>query len=331
MKAFFWAADATGSGWYRSLLPAQSLTWLGHDAAANMAISDGWRAVADVIIGARVCHPGGPEAWRRFRDAGKRLVLDLDDDYWHLDVTNPVKSWWTPEKLVDLETNLHGSDVVTVVTEALAEVVRQHTDTPVVVVPNGLHAGILGTLREYDRPRVRVGWAGTGSTVHELHIAARALRRIAEYRNVDVRLVGVPPRMAAAAGAAHANIKTLGWLDSPGRYLEGIGSFDILVAPYRDIPFNRAKFPTKALEAGFLGIPIVASDIRPYREAVDVGETGFLVREDHEWGHYLKQLVDDVALRRRMGLAARAKASASILQVLNKQWEAVLAPERTPA
>jgi hypothetical protein len=37
------------------------------------------------------------------------------------------------------------------------------------------------------------------------------------------------------------------------------------LAPYQGTPFNNAKFPTKALEAGFWGTPLIASDIRPYR------------------------------------------------------------------
>jgi hypothetical protein len=42
--------------------------------------------------------------------------------------------------------------------------------------------------------------------------------------------------------------------------------------------------------------------------------------------------VDDPGLRQRMGLAARAQASASILQALNQQWEAALrVPDRAAA
>jgi hypothetical protein len=34
-------------------------------------------------------------------------------------------------------------------------------------------------------------------------------------------------------------------------------------AGYLSKPFVDAKFPTKALEAGFLGIPLVVSDVEP--------------------------------------------------------------------
>jgi hypothetical protein len=48
------------------------------------------------------------------------------------------------------------------------------------------------------------------------------------------------------------------------------------------------------------------------------------VRREHEWSRYLKQLADDPELRQRIGMAARAEASGSILQAVNRQWEAAL-------
>jgi glycosyltransferase involved in cell wall biosynthesis len=172
--------------------------------------------------------------------------------------------------------------------------------------------------------------------VAELPLAARALTRIADYRRPDggdvrVRLVGITPQEAMERGLKGKRVGALGWVPQPEQYLRDVVSeFDVWVAPYRDIPFNRAKFATKALEAGFLGVPLVASGIGPYRDAVVHGETGFLVPpgQEHLFGRYLKRLVDDPELRQRMGLAARSKASRSILQALNQQWDAVV---RVPA
>jgi glycosyltransferase involved in cell wall biosynthesis len=58
------------------------------------------------------------------------------------------------------------------------------------------------------------------------------------------------------------------------------------------------------------------------------GENGFLVRYEHEWGRYLKQLADDPGLRQRIGMTARGEASGSIMQALHHQWEAAV---RVPA
>ena len=54
-----------------------------------------------------------------------------------------------------------------------------------------------------------------------------------------------------------------------GRYPARLAAMelDIAVAPLVDHPFNRAKSALKVLEYGALALPVVASDLEPYREA----------------------------------------------------------------
>jgi glycosyltransferase involved in cell wall biosynthesis len=68
-------------------------------------------------------------------------------------------------------------------------------------------------------------------------------------------------------------------------------------------------FPLNVLEAGFFGLPVVASDIPPHREGVREGVTGLLVPAgDHmELARALGRVIDDVPLRERLGAAAHAQ------------------------
>jgi len=71
-----------------------------------------------------------------------------------------------------------------------------------------------------------------------------------------------PPEIRACAAEVHPMVPV-------GRYparLARLG-FDIAVAPLVDHPFNRAKSALKLLEYGALALPVVASDIEPYRSA----------------------------------------------------------------
>jgi glycosyltransferase involved in cell wall biosynthesis len=281
-----------------------------------------WQTSADTVVGSRVARPGPSAGWRQLKDQGTRLVLDLDDDYWNIDPLNvAAHREWGTKMLESLSANMALADVVTVVSEPLAEVARQHSDN-VVVIPNALPAQLMSSVRDYRPDVLRVGWAGTASTVHDLPLAARALRKIADRGDVEVRLVGIDPRQAITAGCMHENIGTFGWIEQKD-YLNVVSTFDIWVAPYRDTPFNRSKFPTKALEAGMLGIPLLASAIEPYADWIDHDRTGVLVRHEHEWTRQLKRLVDDPDLRERLGNASRGRASANILQVVNQQWQQV--------
>jgi glycosyltransferase involved in cell wall biosynthesis len=98
------------------------------------------------------------------------------------------------------------------------------------------------------------------------------------------------------------------------------------VAPYRPTPFNQAKFPTKALEAGMLGIPLVASAIRPYADWITQEENGFKVLDSAPWmwSRCLRRLIQSPDLRRRIGEAGRSRAAQNILQEIGRQWESVL-------
>jgi glycosyltransferase involved in cell wall biosynthesis len=79
---------------------------------------------------------------------------------------------------------------------------------------------------------------------------------------------------------------------------------DVFVTPSRS-----EAFPLTPLEAAAVGLPVVASDIPPHREAVVDGVTGLLVPVDDARGlaAALRRLAADPALRRRLGSAGRRR------------------------
>lgn len=325
----FWSADTAGSSYYRAQLPGMSLQWLGHNVSAGQRLPQDWRDL-DTLVGCRIAKPDPTQMWQILKaETGIRLVLDLDDDYFHIDASNAAAvRVWDKVMLGRLAANMALADVVTCCSEPLAVVLRNYA-ADVRVIPNGLPAQMLGKPRDYvaDGRPLSVGWAGTSSTVAELPEAVRALNRIATYPRpggVQARLVGIGAEHAMSLGLKGRGVGALGWVPNVDHYLQAVAEWDVWVAPYRDTAFNRAKFPTKWLESSVLGIPLIASDVEPYRRVIRHGENGFLVRYEHEWGRYLKLLVDDPELRQRIGMTARGEASGSIMQALHVQWQAAL-------
>jgi hypothetical protein len=139
-------------------------------------------------------------------------VADLDDDYWAMGEENTLayQSWHLDNDgalLRGLEAGCRLADVVTVASEGEAEAVIRNAGvepSKVRVVPNGLHASILGLPRDYENGFsndgvLTIGWAGTASSIQGLDLCARALGRVVtKYgKRVRVRLVGFQPSAAS--------------------------------------------------------------------------------------------------------------------------------------
>ena len=303
---------------------------------------DNQLAANDVIVGARVAHHDAMPGWRALKGLGKTMVLDLDDDYFHIDPSNAVAyDYWVNGKedgkvvieggfLPNLRESIELSDVVTVCSEGLAESISKTTKHPNIrVVENALDAAVNGIPRDYDPELLTIGWTGTANTAAWLPMIKDVINKAAkdEYdRRVFVEFIGAPASYISACGfrLRKGFGRAIEFIHEPDRYLSELRRIDILLAPYRSTAFTEAKFPTKALEAGMLGIPLIASAIRPYAEWIEHGVNGFLVpnNKQYEWGRYTSALIQDATLRRKMGLAARARASANTMQgYLGEAWE----------
>jgi glycosyltransferase involved in cell wall biosynthesis len=351
----FWTGSTDGSSYYRADLPSQALGWQGHRTFVGEILPASVLSGAEVIIGSRIAGPEVSQTWAQLaQDDGKRLIMDLDDDYFHVEPRNrQAAAFWNNDQMQwRLIQNCLLADVVTCASEGIAEAVRRAVRAAgvladavgpeIVVIPNGLHAGYLAKPKEYETDVITFGWAGTSSSAHDFDLIAQPLARILEYTNRredgfgKAYLVGMPgnhPGLEALARAMPVKgdremVNGVEWVPHGPEYLEAVSAFDIWLASYRSSQFTEAKFPTKALEAGILGIPLIVSDIRPYREWITHGENGFLVHPDRpwEWGRYLKTLVDAPGLRRQMGEAARSRAAFNTMQSLGLLWEQVLTP-----
>lgn len=89
---------------------------------------------------------------------------------------------------------------------------------------------------------------------------------------------------------------------------------------------HREGFPRSAMEASAAGTPVVATDIRGCRQVVDHGASGLLfpVRDAAALADAVARVVDDDALRARLGAgaAARARSHFDQRQVIDLTLEA---------
>ena len=139
-------------------------------------------------------------------------------------------------------------------------------------------------------------------------------------RNPTAELHCIGVDYAAWMRTPKAQSRFTPWVPSVEDFLRTI-DYHVGIAPLRPHVFNQAKSALKALECGALGIPVVASAVRPYEDYIHHGTTGYLVRRDHEWARHLRALAQDPAMRAEMGAAAREQAHQHTITRTAPLWQ----------
>jgi hypothetical protein len=321
LKIFGWASSHNGCGQYRIGLPMWCLERAGNDARAFTVFEGDPPDDLDILVGQLIWDEERTEFWQenaRRTDRSFGMVFELDDDIWTVHRTNEAAlGYLEPELQRRFEANIRVADAVTVTTPHLAEIVSQFNPN-VFVLPNCVDIALL----HYQRPpteRLTVGWAGGSSHFQDFDAARGGLKTFLRHHpQVDMHFIG----MNYSDLVGRPNARYTGWNANLVEYLSKI-DFDIGIAPLAFHRFNRSKSDLKFLEYASLGIPVVASDFGPYADSVIHGVTGFLVKRPHEWGQYLRDLVNDEAMRTEMGINAKTWAATRVIQSNYWRWEMV--------
>jgi len=336
-KAWLWSADEGGCGWYRTVIVAEALRARGHDIGQGIEFQ-GEYLDADAVMVQRLSLPGPTTSWARWNfEHSKTTVFDADDDYFHMyqhPEFGPAATEYSKSQVqARLLANAASATFTTCASWRLAEIFDIYCNN-VVMVPNGLPARYLAYEAPWERleklgvgaaiHRPVVGWAGSAFTQWELSgDVRRVLASVGDWGG-RAHTVGVPYDHARKLGIAQPGTRITGWVPGTDKYLDTI-DFDIWLAPYRRTEYNEAKVATKALEAAFLGIPIVASDTTPYRQFVVEGETGFLIPPGGDWETPVRELINNPELRESMGRAAREVAQKfTVERLAATYWEPLL-------
>ncbi len=189
---------------------------------------------------------------------------------------------------------------------------------------------VLPYLEEGDIPpneRAHVRWARREAAKRDANSVVIGYFSGSITHNDDVAMI-LPVLVDVLGQRPQARLLVAGLLDIPRElepYRDRISSFDfcpwerlpdviakadINIAPLEDTVFNAAKSENKWVEAAFVKVPTIASNIGAFAEMIENGKTGVLCDTPEEWKAALLRLIDDAAERKRIGEAAYAKCHA---------------------
>lgn len=270
-----------------------------------------------------------PSAYMRLWRRGSEMVAKSGAGIVHCNSAAPAQ-WMLPAcrgRKVPLLINLHSryhrrsryvlgmhlADRVVAVSSAIAQPLLadgMEADR-IAVVYNGFDADTLlrgdakGLRAQLGIPADAVVGAVAGRLVHHKgHDILFKAMKIGAVRPFPLLVVGDGPERAAyEKEAAGLPVHFLGYRNDLGAILRDAADF--LVAPSRQEAFGRV-----IIEAGFAGIPAIGTRVEGIPEAIAEDVTGLLVPPESPEAlrAAITKLLDDEPLRRRMGLAGKARA-----------------------
>jgi glycosyltransferase involved in cell wall biosynthesis len=313
---------------YRCIHLREQLHELGHEARVaewfeetSIDIDEALRS--DVIFLYRLAmSPPLRRLIDRAHELHKPVIFDTDDLIFEPDLIEQHRAVrnLTPSDQIQhaegvrryLET-LQACDTVVTATPLLAEFARRR-GKPAYVHRNSLgqemlaHANRLFSQRRQQprRDQVVIGY-GSGTPTHDVDFqeATAALITVLDrFRHAQLWIAG-PLTIASELERFGTRVRRFPLTDWRA-WFELAAKMDIAIAPLeQNNVFSRAKSEIKFVEAGALGVPLVASKSDPFRDSITEGEDGLLATGEMEWTRALTSLIEQPERRARIGERAR--------------------------
>lgn len=244
------------------------------------------------------------EAGLAAKRGGKKLIFDIDDYVHDIPHYNCGYTHIRDEGHVEIvEQTMAVADLVTFSTRELARMYadrcpRSHVCRNAMVPEHGTVDGPLAKARG----KFVIGWGGSTSHKGDLAIVGHVLTDILEEHPQAclVQLGAVGEHLPVIDRLPRERVAQLYWMKAPHRLSNYVSLCDVVLAPLADNAFNRCKSNVKYLETAIVGVPLIASDIEPYRDTLAT-----LCRTSDDW----RAAIAD-AIQRPRDLEVKGKISA---------------------
>ncbi len=335
LNILFVQRDDGGCGFYRCQQPATFLSRAGLANAISVMKTPTPEQLlaADLVIMQEMGTIEASNMVKFLEENKKPFMVEFDDFVHHISPHNTAGFVaWNPATLfvyraMELMRKAAGAIVST---NQLAREYFPYNHF-VYVLPNYLDK------QRWDVPiakkqdgKIRIGWCGGNAHADDLYMVSKVIERLVkEYDGKVVfetmgmlrqELAGVFP-MQATSNDRCPSCDFEGTLHHfPGEEYSNFPivlashGWDIAIAPVIDNAFGNCKSDLKIKEYSALGMPVVASNVRPYRDAKRNGAPIVLAETYDEWYTALKTLIDDASKRDEMSRKAKEWAEGNWIQ-----------------
>lgn len=286
------------------------------------------------------------ESIKVLKAQGIPVVMDMDDDLLNVPEWNPSYfglgrryiSFFENElgekmdvqanfkKLDNIKSILRSCSLITVTGKGLRNEYSKFNK--VKVIPNAIDPTVMKESQRSKDGKIRIFWQGSATHVADLNLIKPAVQQITkDHPNVQWVIWGsfykdfhdhmdIPKNRVE-----HHN--TVGMED----YYKKLSkmTMDIGICPLLDHPYNHCKSAIKWEEYSMCGIPTVASNVRPYNDAIIPNETGFLAGTTQDWITMLNTLIERPEKRDFMAHWAKEQVLRDFnIETMIGRWEETL-------
>ena len=266
--------------------------------------------IFDIIVIQRV-NPYSNKILKKAKKHNIKIVYESDDDFLDINPTNPSYNYILGnfDKIKRLVTNV---DQIVVSTSELKKRFEKSNLDNIEIIKNYYVNDSL-PLRPFTfrgNEFIKIGYFGTLTHDNDLEMIHNVILRLKDM--FSKKGITVLFEVAGASIDDHSdwfNVHKIPYYPMPiSTFYDWLGKhsdWDIGIIPLVNTEFNKCKSELKYIEFAALGIPVVASAIDVYNEAIEDGVTGFLANNEDEWVDKLSILIEDPILRNGMVNNAR--------------------------
>lgn len=309
MKICYIAPQNTGVTYHRLQIPINKLS--EHKEfdcySINGFTKDNLPTQFDVIIFNRLFVQGEPYL-EMAKDKGVKIILDLDDDIelpeWHIGY-DTIGQPLVKERIIK---HIEFADVVWCASEYLANKVKRWNKNSV-YIPNAIDFRQPQFIIDKVKNEIpTVGYVGMANHHLDVQLLTNGFAKMLNEKNFNVMVAGYDKAQKDYWEMILAPFNTFGRLaESRLKVVEKTdflnygfvyNHIDIALAPLVNNEFNRCKSSLKILEAAAFKIPIIVSNVEPYKEFINIG----LALTTHDnWDGQIQRLIKNKKVRETLG------------------------------
>ncbi len=237
---------------------------------------------------------------KRFARSTAKMIFDFDDAIWMQNVSDANKKLAFMKDASKTGKIISLSDLIFAGNQYLADYAAQFNKN-ISIIPTTIDTSVYVTQKnENNNKTICIGWSGSFSTIQHFATAIPALKRIKEKfgDRVSFKIIGDKNYYCA-----ELDTKGDAWIADTE--IEDLSKIDIGIMPLPDDEWAKGKCGLKGLQYMALEIPTLMSPVGVNSEIIQDGINGYLPDNDDKWVEVLSALIDDEALRERIGKAGR--------------------------